>query len=151
MAEKTEKKKPVRLEWQGGLLDSGPGENAQAVSLKNTSSSKNKTPAPAASTHSQTSDSKNGTQNTPKNIGGTVKVRRESKGRAGKPVAFLFEFSDPAAHSTQNLKELLSKLKTHLACGGGLEDTGLVVQVDDVPRVLAALAKFGIEGKKSGG
>ena len=155
MTEKSERKKPVRLEWQGGLLNSGPSVAGDAVEVKNKASNakplgNTKSPPATHSARSPEGPGQSGNSNAT-GIGGKAKVRRESKGRAGKPVAFVFEFSDPAAHSTQNLKELLSKLKTHLACGGGLEDNGLVVQVDDIPRVIAALAKFGIDAKKSGG
>ena len=82
-------------------------------------------------------------------LAGRVKIRREVKGRAGKPVTVLFDFSDPNAKHPQLLRALQSVLKERLACGGTFDshDHTIVLQVDDLLRVRLALEKLGFDVK----
>ncbi|MBM3382768.1 MAG: translation initiation factor [Betaproteobacteria bacterium] len=85
----------------------------------------------------------------PQPLGGTVKLRREVKGRAGKPVSVLHGFSDPNAKHSPSLKELQAKLKKKLACGGTFDEVEgtIVLQVDDLKRVRSALEAMGFDVK----
>lgn len=80
---------------------------------------------------------------------GSVKLRREVKGRAGKPVSVLFSFSDPNASKAVSLKALQAKLKESLACGGTFDEAQgiIVLQVDDLKRVRSVLEKLGFDVK----
>ena len=122
------RKKPVKLEWQGGLLDSTPK---------------------ATSTSGLKVDLKADVELVPGEWKGTVKVRREVKGRGGKPVALLCEFKPGAS---QRQKESLCRaLKEKLACGGTVEAGEILVQVDDFARVQKELARLGITATRAGG
>lgn len=80
---------------------------------------------------------------------GSVKLRREVKGRAGKPVSVLFGFSDPNASQAVSLKALQAQLKESLACGGTFDEAvgTIVLQVDDLKRVRSVLEKLGFDVK----
>ncbi|MCA2961499.1 MAG: translation initiation factor [Silvanigrellales bacterium] len=117
------KKKPIRLEWQGGLLSaSAPNKEAENEDAQ-------KGPAVAWK--------------------GALKIRREVKGRGGKPVALLHEFT-PGASGAQ--KALLCKLlKERLGCGGTVDDGNVLVQVDDFARLAKALEALGVRASRGGG
>ena len=71
----TEKKKnkPIKLEWQGGLASQ---QEERPITLRSLETSQR-----AAKAQLPTGE-----------ISGKVNLRKESKGRAGKPVAILFNF-----------------------------------------------------------
>ncbi|MCU0846086.1 MAG: stress response translation initiation inhibitor YciH [Spirochaetes bacterium] len=78
---------------------------------------------------------------------GIVRVRRETKGRSGKPVTVIFGLPlfEPA------LSSLASTLKRALGAGGTAKDGTIVIQCEDTERVIAALAREGYEAKRAGG
>jgi len=78
---------------------------------------------------------------------GTVRIRRETKGRGGKPVTVIFglPLSEPA------LSSLASTLKRAIGAGGTAKDGTIVIQCEDTERVVAALAREGYEAKRAGG
>lgn len=78
---------------------------------------------------------------------GVVRVRRETKGRGGKPVSVVFGLPLPEA----GLAELASRLKRHLGCGGTAKDGMIVLQCDDPARVMTALSREGYEARRAGG
>ena len=128
-----QRKKPIKIGITGGILSSTP-EDAVEVRIKGAPVEKS-TSAP------------NHTSPTP--LRGSVKLRREVKGRAGKPVSVLFGFDDPAARNFENIRALQSRLKEMLACGGtaDAETLEVILQVDDLARVRQALVKLGFHVK----
>ncbi|HSV98395.1 MAG TPA: hypothetical protein VLM75_15860 [Spirochaetota bacterium] len=78
---------------------------------------------------------------------GMVRVRRETKGRSGKPVTVIFGLP----LSEQALSSLASTLKRGLGAGGTAKDGTIVIQCDDTERVIAALAREGFEARRAGG
>lgn len=127
------RKKPVKLEFSANLVSANP-EDANRVSIRNGSESAAKPPKGAQSTT---------------RISGLVRLRREVKGRAGKPVAVVYGFDDPSANNKEALKELQAKLKTTLACGGTFDDAEgeIILQVDDLVRVRQVLERLGFTVK----
>lgn len=127
------RKKPVRLEITTSLLTSSSDD---AVQIRDKSSNKSQ----ATATPDGIADVQ---------LVGTVKLRREVKGRAGKPVSVLYGFADPNAAKPGALKLLQAKLKEILACGGTFDDDSkeIVLQVDDLARVRQALGKLGFTVK----
>lgn len=128
-----QRKKPVKLEFTGEILSSVP-EDAVAVRVKGSKDE----PAPTMTK-----------ANAPVPVEGTVKLRREVKGRAGKPVSVLYGFEDPRAQDFNNLKHLQSRLKEMLACGGTADEQSseIILQVDDLSRVRDVLKKLGFNVK----
>lgn len=129
----TEKrKKPIKLEITGELV-STPANDAVAVQVRGSTPTKTQSPA----------------QGTPAALTGSVKLRREVKGRAGKPVAVLFGFDDPAAQQPGALKNLQAKLKETLACGGTFDETAgeIILQVDDLEKIRQTLGRMGFRVK----
>lgn len=78
---------------------------------------------------------------------GNVRVRRETKGRAGKTVTTL---SGLALNGDQ-LKELLSDLKRICGAGGAVKDGVIEIQGDRCDQVMDHLAKQGVKAKRAGG
>ncbi len=78
---------------------------------------------------------------------GVVRVRRELKGRRGKTVTRVNGLALGAAE----LKELASRLKQRCGTGGGMDGADLIIQGDQVEKVLALLAEEGFRAKKAGG
>ncbi|BBH54511.1 translation initiation factor [Fluviispira sanaruensis] len=113
--------KPIKLEWSGGLSSI---ESEIPVSLKG---------------KNQKSESKIAAK-----ITGKADIRRESKGRAGKPVAIVCKFSDEEAKNPESLKMLCSELKNSLACGGTVEDDEIILTLRDFEKIKIILEKFGI-------
>jgi translation initiation factor 1 (eIF-1/SUI1) len=128
-----EKKKPIKLEVEVNLLELSAPEHIR-VGVNGQ--------LPLERTNSQESE-------TPKSLSGSLKLRREVKGRAGKPVTVLYDFSDPNAGHSASLKQLQSLLKVKLACGGTFSpaDSQIVLQVDDLAKVRAALTQLGFSVK----
>ena len=78
---------------------------------------------------------------------GTVRVSRETKGRAGKAVTLVRGLAlDDVALTT-----LGKRLRSACGAGGTLKDGLLEVQGDHVDRVLAWLLEEGIKAKRAGG
>lgn len=123
------KKKPIKLEWQGSIASTQPTD-AQRVSLK----SEKKEPVPALS-HA----------NRP--LTGNVKIRRESKHRAGHTVSVLFDFTDGQAKNAGSLTTLCSELKTKLGCGGTVEANTIIIQSENRERLQQVLEKMGITAR----
>lgn len=121
------KPKPIKIEWEGNLASLS---NEEPVSVKKTVSMK--------------SDVK---KNSPGKITGKANIRKETKGRAGKPVAILFNFSDLEAKNEESLKLLCSKLKNILACGGTVENGEIVLTLRDFNKLKDTLLKFEIIAK----
>lgn len=121
-------KKPTRLEWTGGILDTAP-ENSAKVSLKGDKPALQKASAGNLV------------------LTGNLKIRRESKGRGGHPVSILCEFSDPNSHTDAVLQKLCSDLKSKLGCGGTAERHQVVLQTENRERLKEVLAKMGLEAK----
>lgn len=84
----------------------------------------------------------------PRPVGdGTVRVSRETKGRAGKGVTLVKGLAlDDAA-----LAALGKQLKTACGSGGTVKDGVIEVQGDHCVRVLALLAAQGYQAKRAGG
>lgn len=78
---------------------------------------------------------------------GNVRVRRETKGRAGKTVTTV---SGLALNRVQ-LAELLAAIKRRLGTGGAEKDGVLEIQGDHCDTVLDELGKRGINAKRAGG
>lgn len=129
----TTKKRPTKLHIEINLVNStGTDENHVLVGQKQKD---RRTPPPIDAE--------------PKKLSGEAKIRREVKGRAGKPVTVVYDFSDPNAKHPPTLKHLQGVLKERLACGGTFEPDAahIVLQVDDLAKVRAALNKLGFSVK----
>lgn len=122
----TEKKKakPIKLEWGGSLVSS---TDEKPVSLKGLEANN---PAPEKKEAHK--------------IKGKVNVRKETKGRAGKPVAILFNFTDPGAKNEESLKLLCSQLKNSLACGGTVDNQEIILTLRDFEKLKVILLKLDI-------
>jgi translation initiation factor 1 (eIF-1/SUI1) len=127
------RKKPIKLNFETQLI-SQDEHGSQSVRVRI---------AEEESPSARTTDSP------PRSLTGTVKLRREVKGRAGKPVSVLHGFSDPNANHAASLKELQARLKEKLACGGTFDESEgtITVQVDDLKRVRAVLEAMGFDVK----
>ncbi|MBX9838195.1 hypothetical protein [Silvanigrella sp.] len=122
----TEKKKtkPTKLEWAGSLIST---KEEKPISLKGSELSNQKSEKRPA-----------------QKINGKVQVRKETKGRAGKPVAILFNFTDPEAKNEESLKLLCSELKNKLACGGTTENREIILTLRDFDKLKEVLMKLDI-------
>lgn len=131
----TQRKKPIKLELQGSLISSEPSD-AVAVQVRGRESQSS----------SQTSTN---TASGAELKSGVVKLRREVKGRAGKPVSVLYGFTDPAGQDSSALRALQAKLKQTLACGGTCDEQAgeIILQVDDLQRVRQILERLGFTVK----
>jgi translation initiation factor 1 len=130
----SEKKKPIKLEWQGGIKESlSPG--VKKVEIRNGSSG-------SISKKSQQNPSPKDTA-FPKN-GFKAKIRKELKGRSGHPVLVVFGFT-PYPPSKEQLTLICSKLKSSLGCGGTVEEASIVIQTLNEDRLKALLDKLLIE------
>jgi len=78
---------------------------------------------------------------------GVVRIRRESKGRAGKTVTAIsgVPLDDGA------LEELAAELKRRLSTGGTTKDGIIVIQGDHAETLMALLRERGYTVKRSGG
>lgn len=128
-----EKKKPVKLDFEVTLLEHDAPEQVKVEFDKRQTNTKRQIDGSTE----------------PRAITGIVKVRREVKGRAGKPVTVLYDFSDQNATHSPSLKQLQAQLKVKLACGGTyLSDSGqILLQVDDLVRVKSVLEQLGFTVK----
>lgn len=120
-------KKPIKLEWQGNIASTTP-EDAVAVPLKGS-------PQPPKE------------KGEARSITGNVKVRRETKHRAGHTVHVLFDFTDGAAKNPGSLTDLCKKVKEKMGCGGAVEDNRIIVQSSDAERIAKVLVSLGLTPK----
>ena len=79
--------------------------------------------------------------------GGTVRVGREIKGRAGKGVTTVTGLPLPSAE----IESLATRLKKRCGSGGTVRDGVLEIQGDHRDIIVAELVKLGWAAKKSGG
>lgn len=129
-----EKKKPIKLEWQGGIKESiAPG--VQKVEIRNGSSDSVSNAAKKKTKSMDVVFPKNGFK---------AKIRKELKGRSGHPVLVVFGFT-PYPPSKEQLTQICSKLKSSLGCGGTVEDSSIVVQTLNEDRLKALLEKLLLE------
>lgn len=125
-----EKKKPVKLEWQGSIANLTSHES-ERVTLK---SEKSK-PAPKPLTPSV------------RPLSGAVKIRRESKHRAGHTVSVLFDFTDGQSKNAGALTTLCAELKNKLGCGGTVDAGTIIIQSENRERLQQVLEKMGIAAR----
>jgi len=78
---------------------------------------------------------------------GTVRVRRETKGRGGKTVTVVTGIPLP----DDQLKILAGELKRRCGTGGTLKDGVIEIQGDRADLLVAELAKKGFTAKRAGG
>ena len=78
---------------------------------------------------------------------GVVRVRREIKGRNGKPATLI----SGVPLSTGEIENLASELKRRCACGGSVKDGEILIQGDRVKQVMELLKEKGFTVKQSGG
>lgn len=124
----TRKTKPIRLEWNGGVISSSEEAPVAIKGQEATLSAKEKKV---------------------EKLNGKLNIRVEKKGRAGKPVAILYGFSDPRAKNPENLKQLCSDLKNKLACGGTVEENEIVLMTRDMDRLTKVLLEsFGLDARR---
>ncbi len=76
-----------------------------------------------------------------------LKVQREKKGRGGKEVSIVRNF----VGNEDDLKSLAKKLKQSCGVGGSAKDGEIVIQGNQVDKILEVLIKLGYKAKKSGG
>jgi translation initiation factor 1 len=77
----------------------------------------------------------------------TVKVSRETAGRRGKGVTVVSDLP----LSTDQLKELATKLKNACGSGGTAKDGRIEIQGDHRDRLVIELEKLGYKVKRAGG
>lgn len=78
---------------------------------------------------------------------GTVRLRRETKGRGGKTVIVITGLPLDAAA----LAALAAELKKRCGCGGTAKDGVIEIQGDHAEVLLAELLKRGYKAKRAGG
>ena len=78
---------------------------------------------------------------------GPVRVGRETKGRAGKGVTVVTGLGLPL----EQIELLAKTLKKQCGSGGTVREGIIEIQGDHRDTIVAALAKQGIDAKKSGG
>ena len=76
-----------------------------------------------------------------------MRVRREVKGRNGKPVTTI----QGVPAGTEDLKTLAGDLKRHCGCGGSVKDHVIIIQGDKTDQVMTFLKNKGYEVKRAGG
>jgi translation initiation factor 1 len=121
------KPKPIKIEWGGNLASYSKEE---PVSVKGSDSIKLNIEKKAAT-----------------KISGNANIRKETKGRSGKPVTIIFNFSDLRAKNEESLKQLCSQLKNSLACGGTVENGEIILTLRDFNKLKEVLLKFDIIAK----
>ena len=161
------RKKPIKLEWQGGIADVSQSnststntlservipKNEARNSYKNASGKNN-----GAHANSNANSNANTTPNTTPNSNSknastaaikSIKLKKETKGRSGHPVIVLFDFIPSLSEET--LETFSKTLKSKLGCGGSIENGTLILQTRSVETVETHLATLGILSKRCGG
>lgn len=78
---------------------------------------------------------------------GIVRVQRESKGRGGKTVSVIYGLPLKG----DSLAEFASMLKQKCGTGGTVKDGVVLIQGDNVDRIIALLESDGYRVKRAGG
>lgn len=131
LKKRSEKKKPIILEWQGGIKESLPS-GVQKVEIRNGNAGGASKQKKEKASPSDLPFPKNGFK---------AKIRKELKGRSGHPVLVIFGFT-PHCPSKEQLTLICSKLKSSLGVGGTVEDASIVIQTLNEDRVKSLLDKF---------
>lgn len=126
MSEK-KKPKPIKIEFERNLISFS---NESPISIQKSKIINETTPKKSFS-----------------EISGNVQIRKETKGRAGKPVIILYNFSDMESKNTESLKKLCSKLKETLACGGTIENNEIILTSRNIEKIKETLLKLNINSK----
>ncbi|KAA3606286.1 MAG: stress response translation initiation inhibitor YciH [Calditrichaeota bacterium] len=92
------------------------------------------------------SETENQNQQTKKGDG-IVRVKREVKGRKGKPVTTIHGIEA----DNDTLKEIASKLKRKCGVGGSLKNGVIEIQGDKRDTIIPELEKEGFKVKRAGG
>ena len=80
-------------------------------------------------------------------VDGTIRVRREVKGRKGKTVSVIYGFD----LDSEELKHLAKELKRRCGTGGSIKDGQIIIQGDHRNTLLAELKRRGFKAKIAGG
>jgi translation initiation factor 1 len=80
-------------------------------------------------------------------VDGIVRIQRQSKGRAGKPVMIITGLPLPV----DAIRLLAKQLKSKCGVGGTVEDGNIVLQGDRREQVKSVLEALGYKVKLSGG
>jgi translation initiation factor 1 (eIF-1/SUI1) len=140
-----ERKKTIRLEWQGSLADNTP-ESATRVVIKNVDAEKQQNNSGTCNSgNNKSSVAAKVNAATPQNL----RIRREAKGRGGHPVFILHEITPVISAAT--LKDFATKLKTKLGCGGTIEDGQIILQTQNIVALENALVSLKVTSKRCGG
>jgi len=78
---------------------------------------------------------------------GTIRIRRETKGRRGKAVTVAWGFKMPS----EEIIAIARNLKQTFGVGGSVKDNAIEIQGDRLDSMMAELSKHGFLVKKSGG
>jgi translation initiation factor 1 len=80
-------------------------------------------------------------------IDGTIRIKREVKGRKGKTVTTIAGL----AHNENKLKELAKQLKSRCGAGGAVKNGIIIIQGDHREKLQSELEKEGYKTKLAGG
>ena len=78
---------------------------------------------------------------------GIVRVQKESKGRGGKTVSVVYGL--PLVET--ELQSIAKKLKQKCGTGGTVKDRTVIIQGDNVEKIIQILKSEGYDVKRSGG
>ena len=87
------------------------------------------------------------TNNTVSTGDGIVRIQRQSKGRAGKPVSIISGLNLEAAE----LKKIAKQLKAKCGVGGTIEQDSIIIQGDNRDTIKSELESRGYTVKLAGG
>lgn len=77
---------------------------------------------------------------------GTIRIRREFKGRKGKTVTVIWGIPADENH----INKLAKELKQKCACGGTVQDQHIIIQGDHLQKITLLLTDKGYKVKKAG-
>jgi translation initiation factor 1 len=135
-----ERKKPIRLEWQGGIAESTATDTATRIVIKGSEASSQNSAPKSPTTNALKANSKGPER---------VRMRRETKGRGGHPVLILHDIEPK--QTPEMLKSFATILKTKLGCGGTAEDGEIILQTQNADAIEKKLALMGVTCKRCGG
>jgi len=78
---------------------------------------------------------------------GTIRVRREKQGRAGKEVSVIRGIPG----SQEELQDHAGKIKKQCGTGGSMKDGEIIIQGNHVEFIMCYFSKLGMKIKKDGG